>query len=87
MTPHGRRLIAACWQLASRQEYADLKLAGWAHQYGYGGHFSTRSRRWGVTLTDRRQQRQAWHDRQHNTGGQVIVLSEWHYAGTGKPPG
>ncbi len=88
VTPHGWRLITACWQLARREEYADLKLARWAHQYGFGGHFSTRSRRWGVTLTQRRQQRQAWHDSHDgDAGGQVIVLSEWHYAGTGDPPG
>jgi hypothetical protein len=84
---HGRRLITACWQLARRGDYADLNLARRAHQYGYGGWFSTRSRRWGVTLTSRRQQRRAWHDNQSDgAGGQVIVLSEWHYAGTGDPP-
>jgi hypothetical protein len=87
VSPHGRRLIAACWQLGCRQEYAGLKLARWAHQYGYGGHFSTRSRRYSVTLASRRQQRQAWHDSQkEGPGGQVIVLAEWHYAGTGHPP-
>lgn len=42
VTPHGRRLIAACWQLAGRKEYQELRLARWAHQYGYGGHYSTR---------------------------------------------
>lgn len=87
VSPHGRRLIAACWQLGCREEYADLKLARWAHQYGYGGHFSTRSRRYSVTLASRRQQRRSWHDSQNeSSGGQVIVLSEWHYAGTGQPP-
>jgi hypothetical protein len=87
VTPHGRRLLTARWHLGHRDEYADLRLARWAHQYGYRGHFSTWSRRWGATLTQRRQQRQAWHDNQNNlAGGQVIVLSEWHYAGTGEPP-
>jgi hypothetical protein len=87
VTGHARRLIAACWQLGCRQEYADLRLARWAHQFGYGGHFSTRSSRYSVTLESRREKRQAWHDGQTDgAGGQVIVLSEWHYAGTGQPP-
>jgi hypothetical protein len=87
VTSHARKLIAACWQLGHRDEYAHLRLTRWAHQFGYGGHFSTRSRRYSVTLASRRQQRQAWHDSQNDlAGGQVVVLSEWHYAGTGQPP-
>lgn len=83
VTPHARRLITACWQLSHRQEYSELRLARWAHQFGYGGHFSTRSRRYSVTLASRRQQRRAWHDNQAGiTGRPVTVLSEWHYAGT-----
>jgi Replication initiator protein, pSAM2 len=54
VTAHVRRLIIACWQLGNRDEYADLKLARWAHQLGYRGHFSTRSRRYSVTLASRR---------------------------------
>jgi hypothetical protein len=86
VTGHARRLIAACWQLGHREEYQSLRLARWAHQFGYGGHYSTRSRRYSVTLGSRREQRRAWHDSQsEGSGGQVIVLSEWHYAGTGQP--
>ncbi len=50
-TGHVRRLITACWQLSHRDEYQSLRLARWAHQLGYRGWFSTRSRRYSVTLS------------------------------------
>ena len=57
VTPHARQLITACWQLGKREEYQSLHLARWAHHLGYGGWFSTRSRRYSVTLGSRRGQR------------------------------
>ncbi len=79
--PHPRR------HLGRRQEYSELRLARWAHQFGYGGHFSTRSRRYSVTLTSRRAEHRAWRDNQNGIGERpVTILSEWHYAGTGQPP-
>jgi hypothetical protein len=88
VTPHARKLITACWQLSQRDEYAHLQLARRAHQHGYGGHFSTRSRRYSITLRSRRQERRAtrtaWTRQQQGlpaTPG--ITTSDWHYAGTG----
>jgi Replication initiator protein, pSAM2 len=90
VTAHVRRLIIACWQLGNRDEYADLKLARWAHQLGYRGHFSTRSRRYSVTLASRRAERQqaraAWTRQQSGLPAQPGVISaEWHYAGQSGP--
>jgi len=86
VTPHVRRLITACWQLGQRSEYQDLHLAKWAHQLGYRGHFSTRSRRYSVTLASRRQERRdtrtAWAREQSGLPAQPgVITAEWHYAG------
>jgi hypothetical protein len=90
VTPHARRMIITCWQLAQRPEYASLRLAEWAHQLGYGGHFSTRSRRYSVTLGSRRQHRRdtrtTWTRQQHGLPAQPgIITADWHYAGQAGP--
>jgi hypothetical protein len=54
VTPHARRMITTCWQLGQSEKYATLRLAKWAHQLRYRGHFSTHSRRYSVTLRSRR---------------------------------
>jgi len=81
-----QKLITTCWQLGHRDEYARLKLARWAHQLGYRGHFFTRSRRYSVTLSsrraERRQTRTAWIRQQAGlpaTPGPITA--SWHYAG------
>lgn len=63
----------------------------WAHQLGYGGHFSTRSRRYSVILasrrTERRDTRTPWTRQQRGLLDQPgTITSEWHYAGTAQPP-
>lgn len=90
VTGHVRRLITACWQLGQQQQYQDLHLARWAHQLGYRGHFSTRSRRYSVTLTSRRTERQqaraAWTRQQSGLPAQPgVITAEWHYAGQAGP--
>ncbi len=75
---HSGRLLAACRRLGRpgadthREEtsgrLAYSRLRRWAHMLGFGGHFSTKSRRYSTTLTALRQARIAWrrehlHDR------------------------
>lgn len=43
-------MIETCWELGSHEDHAYLKLREWAHMLGYGGHFSTKSRRYSTTL-------------------------------------
>lgn len=75
-------MITTCWQLGQREEYASLRLAKWAHQLGYSGWFSTRSRRSSVTLGSRRRERRDTRTRQHGLPDQPgIITSDWHYAG------
>jgi hypothetical protein len=51
-------MIQTCWQLGDRTELAGLRLRQWAHALGYGGHFSSKSRRYSTTLTALRTARQ-----------------------------
>jgi hypothetical protein len=70
LTTHTGRLIDACWHLG--RPGADLdpvqaeknsgrlaygRLRRWAHMLGFGGHFSTKSRRYSTTLGQLRQAR------------------------------
>ncbi len=45
---HTQRLIAACWHLGGPAAWRRLRL--WAHRFGFGGHFLTKSRRHRVTF-------------------------------------
>ncbi len=55
---HVGRLIRACWDLGNHEPYRRLRR--WAHQYGYGGHITTKSRAFSVTLGFIRHQRTIW---------------------------
>ncbi|PXY20755.1 replication initiator [Prauserella muralis] len=69
---HQARQLIACWQLGQRPFYRDTKeqraewadtwgkLQKWAHMLGFGGHFSTKSRRYSTTLTALRAVRKAY---------------------------
>ena len=82
MPAHIRRLVVTCWTLGARPELAALKLRRWAHMLGFGGHYSTRSRRYSTTLTALRAARATW---QHESGnaGQLITADNWRYLGHG----
>jgi hypothetical protein len=47
---HVAELVRACFELAARPSLAGLRLRKWAHMLGFGGHFSTKSRRYSTTL-------------------------------------
>jgi hypothetical protein len=58
VSDHARRMIRTCWELGGRPRFSGLRLRQWAHALGYGGHFSTKSRRYSTTLTALRTARQ-----------------------------
>jgi hypothetical protein len=47
---HVAELVRACFELAARPSLERLRLRKWAHMLGFGGHFSTKSRRYSTTL-------------------------------------
>jgi hypothetical protein len=73
---HLGRLVAYAWQLGARpadhttneqkQRWHDTfgRLRRWTHMLGFGGHFSTKSRRYSTTHTALRAARRTWQRRQ-----------------------
>jgi hypothetical protein len=93
---HVAELVRACLELAARPSLAGLRLGRWAHMLGFGGHFSSKSRRYSTTLGALRRARVAYAIRRHrgdtlplDSWGQpeddqvVIVVASWRYVGSG----
>jgi hypothetical protein len=55
---HIGRLVRACWDLGLADGWHRLRR--WAHQFGYGGHISTKSRGFSVTYAFKRMERTIW---------------------------
>ena len=69
---------------------AYARLRRWAHMLGFGGHYSTKSRRYSTTLTALRDARSSWrrqHTRRHERGGQpretTLLVGDLAFAGVG----
>jgi hypothetical protein len=93
---HVAELVRACFELATRPSLAGLGLGRWAHMLGFGGHFSSKSRRYSTTLGALRRAREAYAIRRRrgdtlplDAWGQpeddqaVIVVASWTYLGSG----
>jgi hypothetical protein len=93
---HVAELVRACWELGARPSLARLRLRKWAHMLGFGGHFSTKSRRYSTTLGALRRARvvyairrrrgdtlplDAWGRPEDDQA--VIVVASWSYLGSG----
>jgi hypothetical protein len=93
---HVAELVRACWELGTRPNLAGLRLRKWAHMLGFGGHFSSKSRRYSTTLGALRRARVAYARRRRQSktlpldawgrpedGQAVTVLASWTYLGSG----
>ena len=93
---HVAELVRACWELGGRAELDRLRLRAWAHMLGFGGHWSTKSRRYSTTMTVLRRARVAFAKRRRARDGvpldawerpeddqAVIVVASWVYVGSG----
>jgi hypothetical protein len=93
---HVAELVRACWELGGRPSLAGLRLRKWAHMLGFGGHFSTKSRRYSTTLGALRRARvthairrrrgdtlplDAWGRAEGDLA--VLVVASWSYLGSG----
>jgi replication initiator protein RepSA len=93
---HIEAMVAAAWELDRNPRLRHLRLGKWVHMLGYGGHWSTKSRRYATTLGAIRRAR-AHHARQvHQRSAvpldawgrpldedQVAVVAVWSYDGRG----
>jgi len=93
---HVAALVRACWELGRRPELEGLRLRAWAHMLGFGGHWSTKSRRHSTTFTVLRRARVAFAKRRRASGDlpldawgrpeddqAAIVVASWVYVGSG----
>jgi hypothetical protein len=91
---HVAELVRACWELGARPTLVGLRLRKWAHTLGFGGHFSSKSRRYSTTLRALRRARVAYAIRRRDTlpleawgrsddDQTVIVVASWRYLGSG----
>jgi hypothetical protein len=93
---HVAELVRACLELGARPSLASLRLRNWAHMLGFGGHFSSKSRRYSTTLGALRRARVAYAVRRRRghtvpldawapaeDDQAVIVLASWAYLGSG----
>jgi hypothetical protein len=93
---HVTELVRACWELGGRPELEGLRLRAWAHMLGFGGHWSTKSRRYSTTFTVLRRARVAFAKRRRARDGvpldawgrpeddqAVAVVASWVYVGSG----
>jgi hypothetical protein len=93
---HVAELVRACWALGGRRELEGLRLRPWAHMLGFGGHWSTKSRRYSTTMGALRRARVAFAKRRRAKDGvpldawgrpedddQVVIVASWVYVGKG----
>ena len=93
---HVAELVRACWELGARPSLVGLRLRKWAHMLGFGGHFSSKSRRYSTTLGALRRSRVAYAIRRRRGDAlpldawgrpeddqAVVVLASWTYLGSG----
>ncbi|MFE2418220.1 replication initiator [Streptomyces hokutonensis] len=88
---HVLRMISTCWWLGGLPPFEPLGLRRWAHMLGYGGHFSTKSRRYSTTLTALREARAEHRAEEQRTalgigGRTTVIIGQWRYAGRGYSP-
>jgi hypothetical protein len=68
-------LVRACWEQGARPSLRGLRLQKWAHMLGFGGHFSSKSRRYSTTLGALRRARVAYAMRRRR--GDTLPLDAW----------
>jgi hypothetical protein len=81
LRPHLAALVRRAWALGARKELRHLRLREHAHTLGYGGQFSSKSRRYSTTFAALRDARVAFARGQGD--GDIDFDGEWHFGGRG----
>jgi hypothetical protein len=90
---HAWRLITRAWQLGECPDVDGKRMRRWAHQFGFGGHCFTKSRRFSTTFKALREARVTHAASRSATADEAAVKSDhnlihvsaWRYAGRGYP--
>jgi replication initiator protein RepSA len=93
---HVAELVRVAWELGARPELESLRLRAWAHMLGFGGHWSTKSRRYSTTFGVLRRARVAFAKRRRAHDGipldawarpeddqAAVVVASWTFVGSG----
>jgi hypothetical protein len=93
---HVAEPVKAAWELGGRPELEGLRLRAWSHMLGFGGHWSTKTRRYSTTMGALRRARVAFAKRRRTRDGipldgwdrpeddqAVVVVASWVYVGSG----
>jgi hypothetical protein len=81
LPPHLARLVRTAWALGSRRHLRHLRLREHAHTLGYGGQFSSKSRRYSTTFAALRDARAAF--ARGDGEGDIDFDGEWRFGGRG----
>jgi len=81
LAPHLARLVRTAWALGSRRPLRHLALREHAHTLGYGGQFSSKSRRYSTTFAALRDARAAF--ARGDSEGDIDFDGEWRFGGRG----
>jgi hypothetical protein len=90
---HARRLITGAWRGGEREDIDCERIRRWAHQFGFGGHCFTKSRRFSTTFKALREAR-ATHaascavapgESAAKSDHNFVHIGVWRYAGHGYP--
>ena len=77
LNAHQAAMVQAAWSLGGRRHLADIRLRANAHQYGYRGHWLTKSRRYSTTFGACRQERRDWQRTHDRSGNPRTPLDAW----------
>jgi hypothetical protein len=81
LRPHLAALVHTAWRLGSQKELRYLRLRDHAHTLGYGGQFSSKSRRYSTTFAALRDARAAFV--RGDSEADIDFDGEWHFGGRG----
>jgi hypothetical protein len=79
--PHLATLVRTAWALGSRRQLRQLRLREHAHTLGYGGQFSSKSRRYSTTFAALRDARVRF--ARGDGEGDIDFDGGWHFGGRG----
>jgi hypothetical protein len=88
---HARHLIAGAWHAGESVNVDGERIRRWAHQFGFGGHCFTKSRRFSTTFKALREARALYAAAAATANGEaseesdhsLIRVSAWDFAGRG----
>ncbi len=74
---HQAVAVRTAWNLAVWPVFRDLGLHRWAHQYGFNGHWITKTRDYSTTFAACRERRRTWARAHTATGEERVPLDAW----------